>query len=221
MEAIRSRFLLGETGEEREALEAILAREEFAGYRGPDADPGQNLLLHWLERLLEAFSGLFPDIDMAPSSEDAVSYGIVIFGFLALCAFATALFRLLWAERSAGRRRTAARTEELEQAPAGLLERASAAAAEGEYREATRLTFLALLLGFQRMGLLRVEQWKTNWEYAEELSAKDNRWLPLFRESALRFDSVWYGGRTIGAAEYEEWAVRVWSAVATEEGDAA
>lgn len=197
---------------EKDALRDILAGSEFTDYMKETPEPGHNLLLLWLERLLDALGRLFPELEMAEGSSEALRYGIIGAGLITLLLLSLFLFRLIYIERRLGRRTAAANHEELEQAPVSLIERSRSAAASGDYREATRLLFLALLLGFQERELLRVAAWKTNWEYAEELALKESEWVPLFRESAQRFDTVWYGGRSIGADEYDGWRRRVESA---------
>ncbi|MCI3926907.1 DUF4129 domain-containing protein [Paenibacillus sp. TRM 82003] len=205
---------------EKEALRDILSSGEFAAYMEEDAEPGQNLLLRWLGELLEKLSELFPDLEMPQGSQDAVMYVIIGAGLITLLTLSVFLLRLVWVERRMGRRRAVAREDELEQAPLDLAGRSRAAAAAGEYREASRLLFLALLLGFQQRELLRVESWKTNWEYAEALEERNSPWVGLFRASAQRFDTVWYGGRDIGADEYESWRQDVEAVLAETSGAA-
>jgi hypothetical protein len=203
---------------EREELQDILSQPEYTQYMKDAEEPGQNLLLYWLERLFDALGRLFPELEMAEGSGDALGYVIIAGGLIALALLSLFLFRLLWVERRALRRSATASFEELEAAPAGLFERSRAEASRGAYREASRLLFLALLLGFQERGRLRVTDWKTNWEYAEELGEKDGESVALFRSSAVRFDAVWYGGREIAPAEYDAWRREVEAAISDEGG---
>ncbi len=204
---------------EKEELRDILSSPEFADYMKDAEEPGRNLLLYGLERLFDWLGRLFPELELAEGSQDALGYFIIAGGLMLLAALSFFLFRLLWIERRALRRRSAAASpEELEAAPAGLLERSRAAAASGAYREASRLLFLALLLGFQERGWLRVADWKTNWEYAEELAGQGEASAALFRSSAVRFDAVWYGGRDIAPADYDTWRREVEAAIDAEGG---
>lgn len=203
--------------EERQKLEEILSSSEFTQYAKPEEE-GQNLLLVWLERLFEALERLFPELELAEGSGEVLSYLFIGIGFLVLIALIVILLRLVWVERRVRRRKAVVRADELEQAPVDLAARSREAAAAGDTREAVRLLFLALLLGFQEQGLLRVAAWKTNWEYAAELEEKGSDWIPLFRESALMFDSVWYGGKTITSENYEAWRIQVEAALNAETG---
>lgn len=203
--------------EERQKLEDILSSQEFTQYAKPEEE-GRNLLLILLERLFEALEKLFPQIQLAEGSGSAIAYLLIVVGFVALFAIIVFLLRMVWVERRVRQRKAIVRHDELEQAPVDLASRARAAAEAGDTREATRLLFLALLLGFQQQGLLRVEAWKTNWEYAAELEERGSAWIPLFRESALMFDAVWYGGRAIALDEYEAWSIQVESALSADAG---
>jgi hypothetical protein len=205
---------------EKDALRDILAGGEFAPYLKEAEEPGQNLLLLWLERLMEALSRLSPGVEFPEGSGESLSYGLIAVGLLLLLGLTAFLSRLIWIERRTGRRRAVARADELEQAPLDLADRSRAAVAAGNYREATRLLFLALLLGFQQRELLRVEAWKTNWEYAEELETRGGEWVPLFRDSALRFDTVWYGGWEIDPEAYEAWREQVEAVLPAGQGGA-
>lgn len=198
---------------EKDELRDILSGTEFTEYvRGP-AEEGQNLLFLWLERLFGLLERLFPDIELAEGSQDTFSFLLVGAGLAAFVFMSLFLFRLLYRERRAERRQIQAELSELAEAPSGIYARALSEAGKGDYREATRLLFLALLLGFQEQGLLRVAAWKTNWEYAEELDKRGGNWAPLFRESALKFDTVWYGGRGIAPDEFDNWRMQVEQAI--------
>jgi len=199
---------------EKEALREILSGDEFTAYMKEDSGEGENLLIRLLNELFEALGRLFPEIEMTEGSSEVLGYFIIAGGMLALLGLSWFLLRLIWVERRAKRRKAVVRGRELEQPPVDVAARAREAAARGDYREATRLLFLALLLSFEQQELLRVAAWKTNWEYAAELEGRGGRWVPLFRESALRFDTVWYGERPITAEEYEAWRLQVEAAIA-------
>jgi hypothetical protein len=206
--------------EEKEALRGILSGDEYTAYATPEGGEGQNLLLYWLERLLDKLGELFPQLEMTGGSEKALTYVIIGVGVVLLAGLVFFLVKLLWVERKL-KQKAAMSEEELERPPADLLSLARRTADSGDLREATRLLFLALLLALQEREWLEVRPWKTNWEYAEELSGKSSPWLDIFRESALRFDTVWYGHRSITPEEFGGWLERVESIVADGKGEAA
>ncbi|HET7657838.1 MAG TPA: DUF4129 domain-containing protein [Bacillales bacterium] len=73
---------------------------------------------------------------------------------------------------------------------------------EGNYTYAVRHTFLALLLFFHEKGWLEARNWKTNWEYYDELAKVDKNSAEAFYHLALIFDQVFYGERQMQQEEY-------------------
>jgi hypothetical protein len=71
-------------------------------------------------------------------------------------------------------------------------QRARALAASGQYREAIRAWYHALLVSCYRAGLLHQHTGWTNTEYARALGA-DVPWRGRFQELTGRFDVEWYG----------------------------
>ncbi|WP_274364012.1 DUF4129 domain-containing protein [Paenibacillus thermotolerans] len=212
--------LLSSYDEEKEALKGILSGDEYTAYAAKEGQQGENLLLRWLEELVNKLNDLFPQIEFADGSEDVLMYIIIGIGVVIVAALLFFLWQMLWFER--GLKRKASMTEdELEQPPESLLERARNAAESGDTREGTRLLFLALLLSLQEKEMLEVRAWKTNWEYAEELAERSSPWLELFRESALRFDTVWYGLKELPSDDFRDWYKRVESSIADGKGEAA
>lgn len=74
------------------------------------------------------------------------------------------------------------------------------ALAEGNYREAVRIYFLAVIKELRDRNLISWEKKKTNYSYLNEMTEH-----PKYRnfEFATRvFEVVWYGNRTIGSDEF-------------------
>ncbi|WP_199617100.1 DUF4129 domain-containing protein [Paenibacillus alkalitolerans] len=206
--------------EEKEVLRGILSGDEYTAYASNGGEEGRNLLFVWLERLLDWLEDLFPQLEMTGGSEDVLTYVIIGIGVVVLAALLLFLTQLLWVERRL--KRSASMTgEEMERPPADLLELSRQAADEGDVREATRLLFLSSLLALQEREEIAIRSWKTNWEYAEELSEAGSPWLEAFRESALRFDTVWYGLRSISQEEFSAWHERLELAITGGKGEAA
>ena len=60
----------------------------------------------------------------------------------------------------------------------------------GEYSQATRHLFLAILLFFDEKGWLVAKRWKTNWEYYDELVRTDKKRAERFFDFALLYYKV-------------------------------
>ena len=80
--------------------------------------------------------------------------------------------------------------------------------AAGEFRQAQRALFLAILSNLAAHRLITVERWKSNTDYEKELTrkAKHPSELPaLFAQSRLGFERCWYGADTVTPADLEKY----------------
>ncbi|WP_394297946.1 DUF4129 domain-containing protein [Gordoniibacillus kamchatkensis] len=60
-----------------------------------------------------------------------------------------------------------------------------------------------MLGGFEQQGWIRIERWKTNRDYADELRRGDAaRLAERFRAGAAEFERVWYGNEPAGAERF-------------------
>jgi hypothetical protein len=85
---------------------------------------------------------------------------------------------------------------------------ARALAAQGAYREAIRMAYIASLRRLQENGLLVLEPNKTNWEYQRDLRGRSPAGADTLIPATRLFDRVWYGRRAGTEEEFSE-AVRV------------
>lgn len=91
----------------------------------------------------------------------------------------------------------------LSRPPEGWAHLADELAARGEYREAVRSLYLALLSRLHRDGAILYDVTLSNWDYLRQFRGRAE-WKPPFRELTRRFDFVWYGNVTVGAEGYRE-----------------
>ncbi|MFY0569490.1 DUF4129 domain-containing protein [Archangium lansingense] len=89
----------------------------------------------------------------------------------------------------------------LSRPPEGWAHLADELAARGEYREAVRNLYLALLSRLHREGVIHYDTTLSNWDYLRQFRSR-REWLPSFRELTLRFDFAWYGNLPVGADGY-------------------
>lgn len=96
-------------------------------------------------------------------------------------------------------------TRPYDQPMAAWLRRAEELARAGNYLEAVRALYLAVLSLLHRKHLLRVEPTRTNGEYAQQLrrapEAPPDLHVPFEQLTGL-FEVKWYGERACAAAEY-------------------
>ena len=85
---------------------------------------------------------------------------------------------------------------------------ARAKMASGEFRQAQRALFLAILSYLASHRLIVVERWKSNTDYEKELGhkAKHLSELPtLFAQSRLGFERCWYGANNVTLDDLENY----------------
>ena len=78
--------------------------------------------------------------------------------------------------------------------------------AAGEFRQALRALFLAILALLASHRFIAVERWKSNSDYEKELHRKTKHrsdLLALFAQSRLGFERCWYGADSVTPKELE------------------
>jgi hypothetical protein len=94
-------------------------------------------------------------------------------------------------------------TNALSRPPEGWAHLADELAARGEYREAVRSLYLALLSRLHREGVIHYDTTLSNWDYLRQFKGH-REWLPPFRELTRRFDFAWYGNLPVGVEGYRD-----------------
>jgi len=176
----------GATSDDKQQLLDILQQDEYTVYHHEHGSSSWG----WLGKLLEKIASWFPDLHFADGSGQIGSY-IVLLVVLALAGYGIYWFSRQWVGHRRYRKTALWRPEEPSRSYEDYWRQAAELATAGAWREGLRQVYLALLFYLEAQGRLRVEMWKTNWEYAAELANAPE--VPLFRESSLLFDRVWYG----------------------------
>ena len=77
--------------------------------------------------------------------------------------------------------------------------------AAGEFREAVRCLYIAMLLTFDEFRVARFDRRQTNWEHLTRIEASPIYSAEVgFRHLTQRFDRIWYGHQTRGADDVTE-----------------
>ncbi|QJC51055.1 DUF4129 domain-containing protein [Paenibacillus albicereus] len=185
---------------EREQLEEILSREEYSAYR---KEPGFSLWDWIVEKLGKLLAAIFPDLKPGPGTVSFLSVLIVI----ALAAFLGWMVWLLTRRFGPrGRLRPGAWMEPGEDSRSWrhYARLGEGFAAQREWRDGVRAVFLAFLFRLEERGELRVEAWKTNREYLDELAAAGSPHAPELRTAMSLFERIWYGRMEAEQAPYDE-----------------
>lgn len=77
-----------------------------------------------------------------------------------------------------------------------------AALASGNYREAVRIYFIAIIKEMKDRSWIRWEKKKTNYHYINEISGRAQQ--ADFITATRAFEIVWYGNRTLGENDYRQ-----------------
>lgn len=196
----------------REGLKEILNQREYQIYY----EENRNFLQILWDRITTWFQELLAEwlLGLDPSNAFADTLLVILIGAVILLAIVV----LFFAVRSVRRKRATRdyqpfqSEDELEWSAAQHLREAEKLAGEGDYSLGIRHQFLALLLYFHDLELLKAHVWKTNWDYFAELQKKDKQRAEAFYELARTFDEAVYGERAMEKKEYENYRenVRRW-----------
>jgi hypothetical protein len=99
--------------------------------------------------------------------------------------------------------------------PRAVRARAEDAVRSGDYDEAVRLLYLAVLLRLDRIGLLTHDPARTNWENLDAFTRADVPARDAMRQLTLAVDACVYGGRSASEQTWERtrgWADLLWRA---------
>ncbi|MBP1990891.1 DUF4129 domain-containing protein [Paenibacillus eucommiae] len=193
---------LQQLSEDKEKLKQILSKDEYTAYTRSEGWSFRELL-RWLWR---KFLGLFPDLQMSKGVGSLLTYGLLLI-VLAVIVFAIYWFSKQLLRQGRVRMRSYLPEGELSRSYSYYWQQAAEYGAAGNWREGIRSVFLSLLFYLEAQKHIRVEKWKTNWEYADELAGAEPSLVPLLHDCSLLFERVWYGkqeaNEAIFAAIYE------------------
>ncbi|MCS7079489.1 MAG: DUF4129 domain-containing protein [Chloracidobacterium sp.] len=196
-------------------IRAILAREAFQPIKKTKTP--LEYLQAWLVELIDKIFGKLPKD--APSLDDAakdlwsnqwVQLGLWVFLTLLLCRAGLRFVRR-WRQQQAmaedGARLILGEPVALETSADELLAQARAAAEAGDWRQAVRKVYIALLHDLDKREIVPLNRAWTNREYLNAVRAQALLY-PAMRELTDRFDVLWYGQRHGDREDYEQALLR-------------
>lgn len=152
------------------------------------------------------------------AGSDGLSFlGWLLLGGLVLAVVAAGIFFYLTSPRSPKAKRGEPATvatswseendarQVLEQSPAALWEQAEMLAGDGNFRDAVRILYLAVLAHLHRQRLIRFDSARTNGEYVQQVRLAEQAPPELngtFDQLTRLFETVWYGARPCEAGAY-------------------
>jgi hypothetical protein len=183
------------TAAARSRLEAIFQEREFRGLRGPSS-----LELWWRRAFLRISDWLdrwLARLHLGAVTGNAVAYGLIVAVLIVLCL-------LWWRNLAAQERLTKAPITE----PSGAIAKppwsndAQAAAERGDYREAIRCAYWAVVARLDELGALPRDRSRTPRELVGLLAFHPD-WKRDLNNLTARFEVVWYGYRAPSAEDWQ------------------
>jgi hypothetical protein len=197
----------------RADLQRILARPEF---HVQPANPN----LAWQLRMLRALVNWWEE-HIAPylaGLHTAAPFAYWVLVGLTFLLAALLIYHITWTLRAAFAARRprpgphSMAPERVATDPTSLLQQADAAAGVGDFGQALRHLYLALIRQLDRRRIVRYDPSRTNRDYlrqSREVPDVFSDLLPLNDE----VEGVWYGGRAATAEQYarcRQWALSAW-----------
>jgi hypothetical protein len=202
-------------GDPKQQAFAILAAPEFKELRETQRPPQSR---SWLERLARSIARWLdrifnrrmpnapPVADPLPGLVEAVRITLYVlagagalFGVYLLARYLASRPELFRRTKRTGIGKDALSEDSLPD-PLGASRNL---AAQGDYRSALRLAYIASLRRLAAAGLLVLQENKTNWEYQRHLRRRSTSAYDVLLPATRLFDEVWYGQRQATAQEYE------------------
>ncbi len=190
----------------KEKIDQILEQDEYQVYYEEQENLFQYLLNQIGKWLLNLLQKLFPQFQITDKAVDVTMYIVGAVGIVVLILLIVLIKRSLTSNRtSRSSAHPVQHKNELAWSSDKHLQEASSYKRKGDYQQAIRHVFLAMLLYFDQQKWIEARVWKTNWDYYEELKKINLVWATQFYEIAQRFEEVTYGEREVDEQEYESY----------------
>jgi hypothetical protein len=190
-----------------EEFRIILASKEFQRAR-------EDFWGRWLNRILRVIldflARLFPVLQGGAKAARVAMWIVGLFLF-ALLSFLVAYGLTVLLRHLSARSRREQEGEGSDRVfrpgerptPEALLAQAERQAGNGEFREALRLVFQAVLLLLDRRNVVEFDESRTNGEYQQSLREQPDPWWPeRFAQATDLFEQKWYGLQATTATDY-------------------
>lgn len=188
-------------------IQEILQRPQYRHLKSGSNDFIQRIreaIKQWLEK---SFENIHLDAASIPSAPDGLSTIFMIVGLLSILTIMIGIIVKVSKtfEKKSRVKEILGEKIDDQTTPKGLRRKASAFEKQGDFRQAIRYDFIALLFLMHEKGLLYLEETKTNEEIYNYLRRKGFFMLSLFKDMINTFNSAWYGHKLCNKDIYEKW----------------
>ncbi|TVX99816.1 DUF4129 domain-containing protein [Cohnella terricola] len=182
---------------DKQRLGEILSRDEYTKYL-KESVPHKG----WLESLWDGLVELFSFVHWPEGTAKVGAYALLGVVAIVLCGAIYWFSRQIVFQGNARRLKTPVGLSEMALTYGQYAKMAKEAHSEGRIRESIRCSYLSLLFYMEQEGWIRIEKWKTDWDYRDELERSRANAVPYFQRSALLFERVWYGNEPADEASF-------------------
>lgn len=196
----------------RETVEEILKRKEFQ--QADDKNPIADMIKQVWESIIEWVQGLFENRhprrevqfnDLFNQNIQTV-LKIVLIVLAAILLFFLIRFilpRIILAGKA--KKNKVPKAHDYLENPDLAVEKMKSLMEQGQYTEAMRFLFIAVLLEFHKRKIIHLEKWKTNRVYMREIVLNSPELTIPMRELSTVFNALCYGRRTIDEVCMSTW----------------
>lgn len=204
-------------------VNSIILRPEYASLRSFFSDLFQTIKDSIRNWILEFLKRSFSNIENESKISDNLSNIFMIIGLLVLVAIVIAI---ILKTSKAFERKTKVKEilgEKIEEgtSPSSLRAKAIRFEKEGDFRQAIRYDFIAVLLLMHNKSLLYLDETKTNEEILGYLKKNKFTKIMLIKEMVDCFNFSWYGHKSCDKEIYNKWSEnlkQLWNEVMHYEG---
>lgn len=86
-----------------------------------------------------------------------------------------------------------------------LIDKSNNCKDNGDYRDAARYSFIALLVKLNEKNLLYLDETRTNNEMVQSLRKNRFKYIELFEKVVNLFNAVWYGHKPMNEDKFSSW----------------
>ncbi|MDX8046385.1 DUF4129 domain-containing protein [Gracilibacillus sp. S3-1-1] len=190
---------------EQEQLNDILNGQEYQIYYQDNRSLLERLwdrFVEWIQKILNYIFESFNPASTTGNIITMLTAGIIIAIVLATII---AIVMITIRKKRLSKRQLFNQSEELSWSYRDHLQAAHDYETKANYRLATRHQFLSLLLVVDEHEWLEARQWKTNWDYYDELKQTNKAFAEDFYQLALFFEKITYGKHPITVDEYQSY----------------
>jgi hypothetical protein len=211
-------LIIPSAGKFNNTVHNILQRVEYKHLNNGILDFINQVKEFILKLIAQLLIKIFSNLTSAPKISNNISTIFIIIGILVIVALIVVIAVKISKtfQKSSKVREILGEKITEGTTPKSLREKALNFKLQGDYRQAIRYDYIALLLLMHERNIIYIEETKTNDEIFSYLKKKEITFLNVFYELIKVFNSSWYGHKSYDDKGYEQWKLnleKMWNEV--------